>query len=169
MTLSRLLPTPQPPLRLTPPGVTVGAVLLGGAGDASLLVELDGYTPGPASLHRLVLPDATAIVNFEDDDANAPPLAVPEPVPDTLPPADSGAVTAWLTSGTPLAARGALVVVDDCSADVAALVAALDDPAPPIYQLHVSLAWQHAVASGWIEPLPGDVCGDCELCLGRYT
>ena len=69
----------------------------------------------------------------------------------------------------PLAARGALVVVDDCSADVAALVAALDDPAPPIYQLHVSLAWQHAVASGWIEPLPGDVCGDCELCLGRYT
>ena len=62
-----------------------------------------------------------------------------------------------------------LGVKDVSEKDIAALVAALDDPAPPIYQLHVSLAWQHAVASGWIEPLPGDVCGDCELCLGRYT
>tara|TARA_B110000971_G_C19681353_1_gene351239 strand:+ start:193 stop:450 length:258 start_codon:yes stop_codon:yes gene_type:complete len=37
-----------------------------------------------------------------------------------------------------------------------------------IYELHVGMAWRHLVALGVVEPLQGDVCGDCDLCIGKY-
>ena len=30
------------------------------------------------------------------------------------------------------------------------------------------MAWRHLVALGVVEPLQGDVCGDCDLCIGKY-
>jgi hypothetical protein len=86
-------------LRLTPEGVRVGAVVIG---SGELLAELDGYSPsftGTASLHRIVLPSA-----------HEPDAPAPDAVPDTEAPGSEGStVLAWLTSGTPLVARGALV------------------------------------------------------------
>ena len=94
------------PVRLTPPGVGVGAVMLG---DGELLVELDGYSPGNPALHRIALPPAD-----EPADMWAMP---PTPQPDSPPPAGSlgATVRAWITSGKPLAAVGALVRLDDGS------------------------------------------------------
>lgn len=94
----------EPPVRLTPSGVGVGAVMVG---SGELLVELDGYTPGAPSLHRIVLPPS-----------DAPPsewLLPPTPTPDTASPAGArgGVVRAWITSGQPLGALGALVAHAD--------------------------------------------------------
>jgi len=89
----------QAPLQLTPPGVKVGTVLLG---KGEILAELDGFGPGVSQLYRIALPDA-----------ELPDSLAPEPVPDTLSPAGvatpAGSVTAWITTGSPLAVRGALV------------------------------------------------------------
>jgi hypothetical protein len=63
-------------------------------------------------------------------------------------------------------APGTLVVVDDCLVATHEFIA--EDP-DRLWEVHVGLAWQHAVAMRLIEPLPGDVCSDCNLCLGRYT
>jgi hypothetical protein len=85
-------------LQLTPPGVAVGAVLVG---DAELLVELPAAFGSDAStLYRIKLPT-------EENQTG------PELVPDTLSPAGTctppGSVVSWMTSGSPLAVRGAVV------------------------------------------------------------
>ena len=84
------------PLRVSPAGVGVGAVLIG---NGELLAELDGYSPGEPSLHRVTLPEAAGAID-----------SLPDPVPDTAPPADAaGTVMAWVTTSAPLCARGALL------------------------------------------------------------
>ena len=97
----------SPPVRLTPAGVGVGAVLVGGD---TLLIELDGYSPGGPSLHRIVLPPADQpVVEWS---------TYPEPVPDTVPPvgAMGGVVRAWITTDAPtLNATGALIKHTDGS------------------------------------------------------
>ena len=94
------------PIRLTPRGVGVGAVMLG---DGELLVELDGYSPGYPALHRIALPPA--------DEPAVAWTVPPMPQPDSPPPAGSvgATVRAWITNGKPLAAIGALVRLDDGS------------------------------------------------------
>ena len=121
--------TGHPPLSLTPPGVRVGAVLLG---KGEVLAELEGFGP-TSSLYRITL---------QSDVSDA--LDAPEPIPDTLSPAGVAtppgdvvrgsfikatahsaipvirpAPTArlcatpvqvsWISVGSPLAVRGALV------------------------------------------------------------
>jgi len=76
----------------------VGTVLIG---DGELLVEYPAaFGSDASSLYRVKLPS----------DASDP---VPEPVPDTLSPAGTctppGDVVGWITTGSPLAVRGALV------------------------------------------------------------
>ena len=85
-------------LQLTPPGVAVGAVLIG---DAELLVELPAAFGSDAStLYRIKLPTEEYQTG-------------PELVPDTLSPAGTctppGSVVSWMTTGSPLVVRGAVV------------------------------------------------------------
>lgn len=89
-----------PLLQLTPSGVEIGAVLIG---DGELLVEYpSGSLVGldASTLYRVKLPDPSE------------PTEV-EPSPDTLSPAGvataPGEVVSWITVGSPLAVRGALV------------------------------------------------------------
>ena len=70
------------PVRLTPRGVGVGAVMLG---DGELLVELDGYSPGNPALHRIALPPA--------DEPAVAWTVPPMPQPDSPPPAGSVGAT----------------------------------------------------------------------------
>ena len=87
--------------QLTPPGVAVGAVLIG---DAELLVELPAAFGSDAStLYRIKLPTEEYQTG-------------PELVPDTLSPAGTctppGSVVSWMTTmttGSPLTVRGAVV------------------------------------------------------------
>jgi predicted O-methyltransferase YrrM len=72
-----------------------------------------------------------------------------------------------LLAAAPYAKPGALVVVDDCSTNMHRREDG-SDPADAVFEYHVSLAFQHAVALGIVEPLKGDVCGDANVCLGRY-
>ena len=87
------------PHRLTPSGVTVGAVLLG---ENELLIEYpSAFGEATTSLFRAKLPPADEGGHIFD------------PVPDTLSPAGTctppGNVVGWITTGSPLAVRGALV------------------------------------------------------------
>ena len=92
-------------LPLSPKGVKVGAYFK--CGD-EVLAELDGFSPGEPSLHRIQLPPPDTPLGELLD---APP---PEPTPDTEPPTPSGAVVAWFTSSAkPFAAVGALVKTAD--------------------------------------------------------
>lgn len=90
----------SPPLQLTPPGVSVGAVLVGAD---ELLVEYPAaFGSDASSLYRVKLPTSDDLFGVDD------------PVPDTLSPAgtctQAGSVESWITAcGSPLAVRGALV------------------------------------------------------------
>jgi ribosomal protein S9 len=58
---------------------------------------------------------------------------------------------------------GALVIVDDCEADINYKTS---DEVRGI--AGVSDAWRHAVAKGIVKPFP-DTCHHVGLCLGRYA
>lgn len=94
------------PLRLTPEGVGVGAVMLGE--NSEILVELRGYSPDDSGLHRIRLPAAKATDTHDGSDDGFE--VEPEVVPDTSSPVgDAGSVSAWMTCGSTLSACGALV------------------------------------------------------------
>ena len=73
-----------------------------------------------------------------------------------------------IINGARAALPGALVLVDDCSTSPHSPRGSGSRPDLGVYELHVSLAFGHAVALGVLEPLRGDVCGDADLCLARY-
>ena len=91
-------------LALVPKGVKVGAHFVSGN---EVLAELDGFSPGDPSLHRIRLPSPDTPLG---ELLEAPP---PEPTPDTEPPIPSGSVLAWFTGDEPFAAVGALVATRD--------------------------------------------------------
>jgi hypothetical protein len=92
--------TSAPPLRITPSGLQVGAVIIG-SGD--LLVELEGAGTDPSTLYRIRLPSDDTALQYGDS---------LDPIPDTLSPAGvaspPGVVLSWITDGHPVAVRGAL-------------------------------------------------------------
>ena len=78
-------------------------------------------------------------------------------------------VDAWLDilDSAKYAKPSALIIVDDCSTDFYSRDDGKILSDHNMWEFHVSLAFRHAVASKIIEPLPADVCGDCDLCVGR--
>lgn len=77
------------PLRLSPPGVALGSVVLG---RGEVLVELDGFAPGAPALYRITLPASG------EGSAGVPGCPPVAPAPDTASPAAPGSTTiSWLT------------------------------------------------------------------------
>lgn len=94
------------PLQLTPPGTKVGAVLVG---DGEVLLELpEAFGIDAPTLYRVRLPAADSPADEE--------VSI-DPQPDTISPAGvatpPGSVVAWITTGSPMAVRGALVQTGD--------------------------------------------------------
>ena len=75
-----------------------------------------------------------------------------------------------LLFSVPMFRKGTTVIVDDCTTNVFEMKGVQRNKNLAdfnVYEMHVSLAWRHAVALKIIEPLQGDVCGDCDLCIGK--